>query len=220
MMSGLPVHLKLKGRLAVIAGGGEVALRKARNFLDAGALVKVICPVASPGLHQLAEQGKVELVERAYQKGDLSGAFICAACADDPEVNQAVGDHARELGVPANIADDPEGSDYQVPSYFRQGPLVLSLSTSGASPAVARTLRRMIQSYLGENMGRAIERINRFREDTVKKDIERPADRVRFWEEALTPEILELARQGKTNQIEARLLDSLQRFKENQGKDS
>lgn len=217
-MPGLPIHLKVEGRLAVIAGGGEVALRKARNFLDARARVKIVSPAVCAGLRELADKGEIEIVERAYQKGDLSGAFICAACADDPAVNQAVGDHARELGVPANIADDPEGSDYQVPSYFRQGPLVLSLSTSGASPAVARTLRRMIQSYLGENMGEAVERINRFREDKVKKHISSSADRVRFWEEALTPDLLELARKGNLHEIEARLVESLEKFRKKQDK--
>ncbi len=212
-MSGFPNILNIEGVLAVVIGGGEVAFRKAGNFLDGGARVKVISPEVCAGLRELAGKGAVELVERAYQEGDLKDAFVCAACTDDAVVNRNVRDHARELGVLANISDDPFGSDFQVPSYFRQGPLLMALSTSGASPAVARTLRRMLQSYLGEHMGEAIERINTFREKVVKKEIENPADRTRFWEEALTADLMELARIGEHDRIRELLHESLQKFK-------
>jgi siroheme synthase-like protein len=212
-MVGFPVLFNVSGRLAVVVGGGEVALRKVRNFLERGARLKVVSPALCPELSRLAEENDVETALRPYQKGDLTGAVLCAACADDPAVNRQVRDHARELGVPANIADDPQGSDYQVPSYFQQGPLVLALSTSGASPAVARTLRRMIESYLGESMGEAIELVNRFREEKVKKEIDSPAERGRFWENAVDAGLLELARAGDLEQMEERLLKSLQEWK-------
>ena len=207
-----PMILKVAGRGCVVVGGGEVALRKATALVECGARVRVISPELGPELAALAARGAIEWEARGYRPGDLAGAFLCVAAADDAEVNAAVKQEARECGVLANLADDPDGSDYQVPSFFADGDLLIAVSTGGASPAVARTLRRMIQSYLGPSFGDALKIISDFR-DRVKQEIADPKRRGRFWEEAITAEALEKVRAGDLAGLRQILEESLARFR-------
>ena len=217
-MSGLfPVLLKVKGRLCVVVGGGDVALRKVSSLLDRGAKVRVISPEAVPGIKDFYTSGEIEFEAREYRKGDLEGAFLCVAAADAPGVNASVKDEANSRGVLANLADDPEGSDFQVPSFFEDGALLLAVSTQGLSPATARTLRRMIQSYLGDSFGEALSIINDFRE-RVKAEVEDTKARVKFWEDAITPEMLDKVRTGDLSGIKVMLEESLTLFKSSGGK--
>ena len=135
------------------------------------------------------------------------------AAADDPGVNAEVKREARERRALVNVVDDPEGSDYQVPSFYEDGPLLIAVSTSGASPAVARTLRRMIQAWLGDKLSDAVEIVNVFREEVVKKEISDAKDRVRFWEIAVTPELLDKAREGDLDAVSKMLDEALSGFK-------
>ena len=214
-MSGLlPILLSVKDRRCVVVGGGDVALRKVKTLVERGASVLVISPDLHRELGALVDKDAIEWEARAYRQGDLEGAYLCAACANDPEVNAEVRHEAWTRRVLVNLADDPEGSDFQVPSFFEDGPLIIAVSTSGQSPAVARTLRRMLQGYLGESFGEAVKVINDFREKVVKKEIADSKDRVRFWEQAITPELLEKARQGDLEGLKKSLTEELVRFKE------
>lgn len=212
-MAGLfPVLLNLKDRLCVVVGGGDVALRKVLTLLSRGAIVRVISPELRSEFRELIEQNVIEWESREYRQGDLSGAFLCVAASDDKTVNAEVRHEGWTRHALVNVADDPEGSDYQVPSFFEDGPLLVSVSTSGASPAVARALRRMIQGYLGDFFGKALDLIAGFRE-RVKGEIHESKDRVRFWEEAMTPELLEKVRQGELDKVKEMLEDALKRLK-------
>jgi siroheme synthase-like protein len=215
MAPGFPVLINLKGRLCLVVGGGDVAARKAETMAGRGGRVRVVSPEISPAARKLVEAGRAEWVKRPFENGDLAGAFLACAATGDPRVNRAVRDEARERGVLANVADDPEGSDYQVPSFFEDGPLLFALSTSGSSPAVAKALRRMIQSYLGPCFGEALQIINRFREEKVKTQIPDPQSRVRFWEESMTPDLLDMVRGGDVEGMERELERKLKDFKTN-----
>jgi precorrin-2 dehydrogenase/sirohydrochlorin ferrochelatase len=206
-----PVLLNVRGRLCVVIGGGDVAGRKINTLLERGAVVKVIAPMVRSDIAALADRGAIDLEPRGYQAGDLASAFLCVAAADDPEVNAAVRHEAGVRRVLVNVVDDPEGSDYQVPSFFENGPLLIALGTSGSSPAVARTLRRMIQEWLGDSFEEALAIVERFRE-RVRAEIEDPKERVRFWEEAITAETLERVRAGDLAGFEESLEAALLEF--------
>ncbi|HUT51927.1 MAG TPA: bifunctional precorrin-2 dehydrogenase/sirohydrochlorin ferrochelatase [bacterium] len=213
-MAGLfPVLLNVKDRLCVVVGGGEVALRKVMTLLERGAIVKVVSPELRPEFRELVEQSLIEWESRAYRQGDLEGAFLGVAAADDAEVNAQVRHEGWTRHVLVNVVDDPAGSDYQVPSFFEDGDLLVAVSTSGASPAVARTLRRMVQGYLGGSFGEALKLISDFRE-RVKGEVADGKDRVRFWEQAVTPELLEKVRKGALGEVRAMLEQALVKFKE------
>ena len=206
-----PILLNLRDKPCVVIGGGDVALRKVRTLLERGATVRVIAPRARPEIMALVDEDRIEFEPRAYRVGDLANAFLCVAAADNPETNAQARQEASVRRVLINVVDDPEGGDFQTPSFFEDGPLIVALSTSGASPAVARTLRRMMQAWLGEFMGAALTAVEKFR-DRVKADVADPKDRVRFWEDAINPDNLELARRGDLAGFQASLEKALKDF--------
>ena len=125
----------------MIVGGGEVANRKARKLLQARADVVVVSPDVKPEL----ESAAAEVRQRPYREGDLEGAFLVFAATDRREVNATVAREARERGILANVADEPSEGDFALPSTLRRGQLQVAVSTGGASPTLARMIRRELE---------------------------------------------------------------------------
>ncbi len=212
MPANFPVMLNVQTKLCVVVGGGLVALRKVRTLVGRGAKVRVISPEVVDEILEFADSGAVDLRRRGYQEGDLVDAFLCVAATNDGGLNRMVRDDARARDVFVNVVDDPEGSDYLVPSFFEDGPLLISVSTKGMSPAVSRTLRRMIQGYLGGEFGAALAVINDFRENVVKREISDPRARVVFWERAMSEELLDHVREGRVDRLKTMLAAALSNF--------
>lgn len=144
-----PIFLDLRGRGAVVVGGGKVAERKVRGLLRVQAAVNVVSPYLTPGLVKLAAKKKITVTPRAYQKGDLARALLVFAATDDPLTQQAVRGEAEAAGALVNLADNRGDSSFLVPASFARGDLMVAISTAGASPALARRLRRQLQTTLG-----------------------------------------------------------------------
>jgi precorrin-2 dehydrogenase/sirohydrochlorin ferrochelatase len=150
-----PVFLNLRGRRCVVVGGGKVAQRKVRALLRAQADVRVVSPELTARLAQLAKAGAIQVLRRRYRKGDLTARarriapLLVFAATNDPAVQQAVWKEANAIGALVNIADAPELSTFLVPAAFARGDLQVAISTSGASPALARSLRRRLEAMLG-----------------------------------------------------------------------
>jgi precorrin-2 dehydrogenase/sirohydrochlorin ferrochelatase len=149
-----PVLLNIEGALAVVVGGGEVALRKALDLLDAGARVRVVSPRLHPELVDAARANaeRLVLVERAYRAGDLEGAALVFTATDSPDVNRSVFEEAGRRGIFINSADDPPNCSFYLPSFVRRGDFIMAVSTSGASPAYAARLRRALEKAVPENV--------------------------------------------------------------------
>jgi precorrin-2 dehydrogenase / sirohydrochlorin ferrochelatase len=150
-----PIFLDLSGRRCVVVGGGEVASRKARKLLQARARVVVISPEISAELESVA----VEVYRRAYVEGDLEGASLVFAATDSREVNAAVAREARERGIPVNVADEPSGGDFALPSTLRRGRLQVAISTGGASPVLARRIRHELEVVFGPEWAGIVEEL-------------------------------------------------------------
>ena len=155
-----PIFLDLRGRRCTVVGGGPVAERKVQALLRAGASVHVISPAVTPRLALLAARKKIDLTPRAYRPGDLGGPAagrvkrprgvrLVFAATNSPETQRSVCKDAEKIGALVNAADDARESDFLVPASFAQGDLQVAISTSGASPALARRLRRQLQLTLG-----------------------------------------------------------------------
>lgn len=143
-----PVFLDLASRRVVVVGAGEVAWRKVERLLGAGAQVLVVGMQGCKQMHGALESGVVSWHQRAYIPGDLDGACLCICATDDRETNRAVSKDAKALGIPVNVVDDPELCTATIPSVMRRGKLQIAISTSGASPALARKIRQdMEQRY-------------------------------------------------------------------------
>ena len=152
-MSNYPVVLTGLESGVVVVGGGEVAARKVEGLLAAGARVTVVSPRLAPALEQLAAQDRVTVLQRAYQPGDLEGARLAIAATDDPVVNQAVWQEAQERGCLVNVVDDPAHCTFHTPAVVRRGPVTVAVGTGGASPALAKHLRREIEAVVGPEYG-------------------------------------------------------------------
>lgn len=152
--------MNLAGRRCVMVGGGAVAGRKARRLLQARAEVVVISPEIDEELAAMA----TEVHERRYESGDLRGAFLAFVATDSREVNAAVVEEAKRRGVMVNVADEPEDGDFVLPSTLRRGRLQVAVSTGGASPVLAREIRKRLEEKFGPEWAGLVEEVRRERE--------------------------------------------------------
>lgn len=189
-----PVFLNLEGRRCVVVGGGRVAERKVLSLLRARAAVHVISPDLTPRLAALAAKKKIGLARRTYHQGDLDGALLVFAATNNPQTQQAVREDAEAAGALVNAADDRERSTFLVPASFVQGDLQVAISTSGASPALARGLRRQLQATLGREY-QAYVRFLREARKHVLKSIPAQKDRAHVFRQ-LVARIKEIKSQG------------------------
>jgi precorrin-2 dehydrogenase/sirohydrochlorin ferrochelatase len=147
-METYPVHLQLHGKKAVIIGGGKVAERKTAGLLSAGADVTVISPELTEKLHSFLDEGKVIWKKKLFTVEDIEGAFLIIAATNDRSVNLAVKKAASENQL-LSLSDNPEGANFILPSVIRQGKLTITISTSGASPILAKKIKQEVAELYG-----------------------------------------------------------------------
>lgn len=193
-----PVNLVLSGRRTVVVGGGEVAARKVAGLVAAGAVVEVIATVVGD---EIRASG-VAWQERPYRLGDLDGAWLAIVATDDPAVNRAVHDDGEAAGVWVNAADDPASCAFILPAVVRQGPLMVTISTSGYSPALATWLKAHVASELGPEFATLAELLAEARAEV--RSTGRSTEDV-DWHKALDWSMLELIKAGRTAQARERL---------------
>jgi precorrin-2 dehydrogenase/sirohydrochlorin ferrochelatase len=156
----LPILVDLAGRGCLVVGGGAVASRKAETLLDAGARVVVVALRFDESLARRAETTpELDLVHRAYRPSDLDGVVVAFAATDDPELQERVSRDARAAGVLVNAVDDPERCSFVMPAILDRSPLVIAVSTSGESPALARRVRDDVDRALGREYDAALARL-------------------------------------------------------------
>ena len=143
----------LEARQTVVIGGGKVAARKVAGLLEAGARVTVISPAFVPELRLRAGTRRVKLVSRAYQEGDLAEAFLVIAATNNADINERVWQEAQTRGCLVNVVDDPARCNFIVPAVVRRGEVTVTVSTGGASPALARRLREQLENLIGPEVG-------------------------------------------------------------------
>jgi precorrin-2 dehydrogenase/sirohydrochlorin ferrochelatase len=147
--------LKLKGRRCVVVGGGEVGLEKVEGLLACAGEVTLIAPRAVPELREYAREGSIRWEPREYAgAADLEGAFLTIAATDDTEVNIRVWEDAERRAALVNVVDVPPLCNFILPAIVRTGPLAIAISTAGASPALAKRMKREIAALFGEEYAR------------------------------------------------------------------
>jgi len=195
-MAHYSISIDLDNRKCVVIGGGMVAERKVETFLEFGAAVAVVSPELTPRLRELVDQGKIEYAAEAYQPGHLEGAFLAVAATDDRDINTAVFAEAQQSGILINVVDVPELCTFYMPATVRRGDLVISVSTSGRSPAMARRIREEIESRFGEEYGELAEILGDMR-DEIKARYPDIADRNRAYVRILDSDALSLLAIGR-----------------------
>jgi len=195
----LPILVDLAGRPCLVVGGGVVAARKVETLLGVGARVTVVAPRIDDTIDALAAgDSAVTIVRRGYLASDLDGIALAFAATDDPAVQDAVARHARAAGVWLNAVDEPERCSFIMPAILDRDPLVVAVSSSGASPAIARRIRDDIGAHLGPEYAAAVTRMARLREQFAPGRARQEAF-LRLIDQGL----LEALRGGDEDQIEA-----------------
>jgi precorrin-2 dehydrogenase/sirohydrochlorin ferrochelatase len=194
-----PVKLVVAGRRCLVVGGGAVAASKAVELLACGAVVHVVASEVGP---EVAALEGLTSEERPYRAGEVEGYRFVVAATDDPGVNRAVFLDGERHGVWVNSADDPESCSVMLPARIRRGPLLVTFATGGASPALARWLRRRFEPVFGPEYEVLVELV--------------AAERARLlaegrhvsggdWQPALDSGMLELIREGNLAEAKERL---------------
>jgi uroporphyrin-III C-methyltransferase len=166
-MSLLPIFLKLAGRRCLLVGAGNVALDKIGTLLKTGLNLRVVAPEAREEIRQLALEGKLEWIERCFQDSDLDGNFLVITATDSPQVNAQVYRGCLERNILVNSVDDIPNCDFYFGSIVSRGDLLIAISTSGESPAVAQRLRREIDAQLPEDLGLWLEQLGELRREVL-----------------------------------------------------
>ncbi|HET6964600.1 MAG TPA: bifunctional precorrin-2 dehydrogenase/sirohydrochlorin ferrochelatase [Acidimicrobiales bacterium] len=193
-----PVSLVVAGKRCVVVGGGAVAARKVMALLEAGADVLVVAPDVCDEIRSLP----VERAERPYRRGDLDEAWLAIAATDDTEVNRQVSADGHDARVWVNAADDPEACAFTLPAVLRRGPVSVSVSTGGHSPALAGWLRDQVAGLLGPEIGRLAELLSEARDQLQAAG--RSTEGL-DWRRALDSDMLDLIRSGRMAQARERL---------------
>ena len=209
-----PIFLDLRGRRVVVIGGGAMGEEKVTRLLPYEAQVVVVSRDVTDEVAELADDGTIEWVRRPYRRGDLDGAFIAiVADTSDDAVNQAVSEEARERNVPLNVADVTELCTWITPSVARRGEVIVATSTGGASPALARRFREILNGTSRTpsrhelmDFADLAPLLSDARKQLLDKGIRLNLD---HWQACLTDELIDLVQAGQIEQAKQVLMDSL-----------
>ena len=189
--------LRLGGRPCLVVGGGDIGLEKVEGLLACDADVTLVAPEAAPELRDLAEEGSIRWERRGYEPADLDGKFLAIAATSDTDVNISVYDEAERRAMLVNVVDVPPLCNFILPAIVRNGPLAIAISTAGASPALAKRMKREIADSFGEPYARLAILLNDAR-GWAKATLPTYQDRKVFFESIVNgePDPVELLRAG------------------------
>ena len=201
-----PVFLDLRGRRAVVIGGGAVAEQKVHGLVGAGAHVTVVSTDVTPALGALARRNAIEHKRRPYRRGDLKGAWLAIAATDDRGTNGAVWAEAEQLGVPVNAVDDLEHCSFIAPAVHREGDITVAVSTAGKSPALAVRLRQRIARLVGRAEARLCELLGELRPGLAERVPDTPA-RTALWYRIVDSDVIDFVRRGDIEGARGRMAE-------------
>ncbi len=204
-----PVMLDVYQKKCLIVGGGKVGERKLGQLLEAGAWVTVISPVVTERMVSWLAEGLLEVRLKPYQTEDLEGAFLVIAASDKPEVNQRVYADAVRRNILCNIADKPESSDFHNMAVLRRGKLHIAVSTSGASPFLARQILGRLERDYGEEYESWLDFLSEIREK-IKQTVDDPLVRSRLFESISKWDILGKIREGTFAAFREEILERIE----------
>jgi precorrin-2 dehydrogenase/sirohydrochlorin ferrochelatase len=187
-----PVCLDIKGKRCLIVGGGEVAARKARALVEAGADVVVVSPDLCEAI---SERTDITVLQKPWDERDLDDAFLVIAATNDRALNEKVAGAARRRRVLCNVVDDASLSDFILPASVRRGALLVSISTSGALPALARRTREELEKTFGQEYADYLDIVGQMRENIIKAVPDSSARREIFRRLA-DPQLIEMLKES------------------------
>jgi len=175
-----PILLDLRGKKALVVGGGRVAHRKIETLLEHGASVEVIARELNRSVAGLVEKGLIRFGGQEFSEDRLDGVFLFIAATSDADLNRHVSEKAQRKGLLVNAVDQPSDCNFILPSILRRGDLVVSVSTSGKSPAFARKIREDLEKHFGDEFESFLAIMGRLRERVLSLGLSQEQNREVF----------------------------------------
>ena len=208
LMRYYPAYLDISGRICLVVGGGSVATRKVQTLLNCGARVTVVSPEVTEKIHDLFEQGQIVLKLRPYHRKDLDSVFLVIGATNDESLNMIISGDAADKHLLCNIADRPEVCNFILPSIVHRGDLIISVSTSGKSPAMAKAIRQELEKQFGQEYADFLRLMGAIRKKLLSQAHEPEAHKPIF-ERLINQGLLDMIRNNQTSAINGLLEDVL-----------
>jgi len=195
-MTNFPIFLKLQDQPCLVVGGGAVAFRKTQQLLTAGAKIIVVAPEIVSSLNKLRKSGQINHHEQSFDEACLQDMKLVIAATDDMQLNNMIAQQAKSKNILVNVVDNPDTSTFIMPSVIDRSPVMVAVSTGGASPILARLLRARLESLIPSSYGKLATLIAQFR-NKVKQHYPNIRERRRFWEHVLQGPVAEMLYAGQ-----------------------
>lgn len=195
-MDFLPIFFNIRGQACLVVGGNEIAARKAALLLQAGARVHVAAATLAPAFEDLNPADRLHTLAREFDGTMLDGKSLVISAHDDDRVNLTVSESARARNIPVNVVDQPTLCSFILPSIIDRSPILVAVSSGGASPVLARLLRARLETLIPSAYGRLSALAGQFR-DKVKTRFTRSETRRKFWEKIFQGPVAEMVFAGQ-----------------------
>lgn len=205
----LPIGVDLNQKACLVVGAGGVATRKIVRLLDAGAAVTVVADKLDQTVNELHDSGKLTVKERSFSEFDLKGMSFVVAATDSPNLNKTIAQSATNMGIWCNTAENIDENSVIFPSLVRRDPVLISISSDGASPVLARVLSAQLDAFVPTSIGKLALLAKELRQKT-KDRFHSIGLRRRFWNQVVTGRVAQMLQSGHEEEARAelhRLLD-------------
>jgi len=167
-MSYFPMYMDMSGLRVLVVGGGAIACEKLEKLVEFTKDITVIAPDVSLQTHQLIKDNCLSLYQRVYHQGDINGFDIVIVATDTIELHKSIYEESRGSRVLVNSVDDTAYCDFIFPSFIKRDDLIVSFSTSGASPAFAKQIRRYFEDVLPQDISEFLAKMKELRRQLPK----------------------------------------------------
>lgn len=203
-MAYYPIFIKLDGKTALVVGGGRVAQRKIETLLEYGASVHIISKKLTDKLKQLVESGDIRHMGKKFEDKHLDGAFLVIAATDNEKLNHEISETAQKRGLLINTVDQPPDCNFIVPSIVKRGDLILAISTSGKSPALAKKLRKKMDEQFGSEYEAFLILMGCLRKEVLKVGLSHN-ENGRIFKEIVDSDVLEALTRKDRDRVKSTL---------------
>ena len=203
-----PVFIDIKNKNCLVVGGGSVGLRKAVTLEKCGAKVKVISQKFSSGFDKL-KTTSIDFLQKDYENDDVrKDVFFVFAATGNAGLNLRIKKRASKFGILCNIADSLDKSDFILPSIVDRGDLVLAVSTSGTSPAMAKKIRQDLEHCFGNEYAVFLTLMGNIRRKLLSAE-HAPDDHKKIFHSLINRGVLSLIKKNDTKKIDLILYEIL-----------
>jgi precorrin-2 dehydrogenase/sirohydrochlorin ferrochelatase len=203
-----PINLDIQNRNCLVVGAGSVGTRKVMTLLKCGAKVTVVSPVISESLQDLQKSASLTIKARPYRTADLEGMFLVIGATDNEPLNRQISADAESRNTLCNIADRPAVCNFILPSIVQRDDLVITISTSGKSPALAKKMRQTLESQFGEEYGDFLRLLGAIRKKLLSQAHE-PEVHKPLFEQLINSDLIAMIQTGEREEINKLLFDVL-----------